>query len=135
MAGGVFLIARLREPAPPPTPSAATLPANPRVFLPGLAGEELRIPVGSRGEANYRVKMQAGDTLVYAWSVDKGTVLYAGPERSYDRGVARQAHGTLVAPLEGNYGWFWQNRTADALVIHFKIKGRYEPLRGPFANN
>jgi len=71
--------------------------------------------------------MQAGTTLVYAWSTGpRGETLacqFAGRE---SRGVSA-AHSALVAQSSGWYRWHWSNQNSRPVTIHLKLSGRYEP--------
>jgi hypothetical protein len=85
------------------------------------------LTIASQSERAYEVGMQAGATLVYAWSAaPKGeTVSYefAGQEKT----GATEAHSALVAQSSGWYRWRWKNRGSRPVTIHLKLSGYYEP--------
>jgi hypothetical protein len=116
---------------PPPVPSAATLPASARVLLQPFRKDSLDLTVGAQEELNYRVGMQAGATLVYAWSTghadEKLACEFAGRETTAGSG----AHSAFVAQSSGWYRWRWKNENSRAVTIHFKLSGYYEPATVP----
>ena len=111
----------------PPAPSAATLPASARVLLQPFRKDSLDLTVGAQEELNYRVGMQAGASLVYAWSTghsdEKLSCEFAGKEATADSG----AHRAFVAQSSGWYRWRWKNRNSRPVTIHVKLSGYYEP--------
>ncbi len=106
---------------------------------------EIMLPPESDGsELEYKVKMKAGDTLVYSFTVTgdeqhpewfyydfhgesrpvpvghKPTVI------EYRQATGLSNNGSLVAPFEGVHGWYVQNQSDKPLVVHLKISGFYE---------
>ena len=106
---------------------------------------EITLPPESDGsELEYKVKMKAGDTLVYSFTVTGDEQHpewfyydFHGESRPVPEGQKptvieyRQAtglsnNGSLVAPFEGVHGWYVQNQSDKPLVVHLKISGFYE---------
>jgi hypothetical protein len=108
----------------PPAPSAARLPASVRTLLLPFRKDSLELTVGARQELNYRVGMQAGATLIYAWSTQGEALVceFAGRQIR-----ASEAHSGFVAQSAGWYRWRWKNQNSRAVSIHFKLSGAYEP--------
>jgi hypothetical protein len=93
-------------------------------------------------ELEYKVKMKAGQTLVYSWSVaappeefyydfhsqkwpdssPKETVI------SHKSGVGVGGNGAMVAPFDGIHGWYLQNQSEKPVVVHLKLSGFYDLL-------
>ncbi len=125
-AGEVFYIRSLRV-RRPPTPSAAKLPASARILLQPIRHETVDLTVPAREELNYRVGMQAGAALVYAWSTGgRGETLeceFAGQQKT----AASEAHSAFVAQSSGWYRWRWKNPGSRPITIHLKLSGSYEP--------
>lgn len=123
-----FWATRVRR---PPAPSAARLPASARTLLQPFRKDTLDLTVAAQGELSYRVGMQAGATLVYAWSTGhQGETLsyeFAGRETS----GASEAHSALVAQSSGWYRWRWKNPNGRPVTIHLKLSGYYEPATLP----
>ena len=96
----------------------------------GQGGEELE----------YKVRMKAGDSLVYSWSVDG----ISNPEEfyydfhsespptpkvkviEYRQATGTSSSGVLVAPMDGIHGWYLQNQSAKAVVVKLKVSGFYQ---------
>ena len=119
----------------PPNPPAAQLPASARMLLQPYRKDSFDLTVGAQQEANYRVGMQAGATLVYAWSTGQagghgGEPLFcefAGRETR----SASEAHSAFVAQSSGWYHWRWKNQNSRSVTIHLKLSGYYEPATVP----
>jgi hypothetical protein len=111
--------------------------------------DAIDIPLGSPevakkgSDLEYKVRMKAGDSLVYSWTVsglsdpqklhyDLHGELPAGPDNpvgkvvEYVKGHAAEQHGTLTALIPGVHGWYLQNLSAKPLVVHLKLSGFYE---------
>jgi hypothetical protein len=100
----------------------------------------IEIPLGFGDELEYKVRMQAGDVLVYSWvaeGVDNAADFYfdfhgevpgTQPEQvvEYLQATGSQSAGSLVAPMAGVHGWYLQNQTAGAVVVKLKLSGFYE---------
>jgi len=113
--------------APPETAHFYPSPAKSNV---------IEIPLGVDGELEYKVRMKAGDTMVYSWNVDNGTAYYDfHAESEPDHAVLRYKeeqegrsgeHGSLVAPFDGIHGWYWLNLEDHPIVITLRVSGFYE---------
>ncbi len=118
---------RLRKVRKPPDPPAARLPASARILLQPYRQDSVDLTVASQGELSYRVGMQAGATLVYAWSTgnSRDTLSYdfAGQPMS----IAAAAHKAFVAQSSGWYRWHWKNPAPRPVIVHFKLRGYYDP--------
>jgi hypothetical protein len=93
--------------------------------------DSLDLIVGGHEELKYEVGMQAGATLVYAWSTGhRGETLaceFAGREVE----GASEAHNAFVAQSAGWYHWRWKNPNSRPVTIHFKMNGYFEPPAMP----
>jgi hypothetical protein len=116
----------------PPAPSAARLPASARELLLPFRKDSLDLTVGPHDEANYRVGMQAGATLVYAWSTGhSGEVLSCEcPGQKSSRGA--EGHGAFEAQSSGWYHWRWRNASGNPITIRVKLSGYYEVASLPY---
>ncbi len=114
---------------------AATAPAQNAWFYPTeYRTDTVKIPLGPDGELEYKVEMKAGESMVYSWAVDRGSVYYDfhgdpnDPKRSKtyrEEQENTKSNGTFVAPFEGIHGWYWLNLTGEPLVITLKMSGFY----------
>ncbi len=127
--------------APVADPSAPAVPSAPSTlnawFFPtAYKTETIKIPIGPDGEVEYKVKMKAGQALVYSWQSDNGNVYYdfhgeplnnpKGSQTYKKDEELRSANGAFVAPFEGIHGWYWLNLTPQPIKITLKISGFYE---------
>jgi hypothetical protein len=119
----------------PPSPSAARLPSSARILLAPFHKDTLDLTVAAQGELNYRVGMQAGATLVYAWSTARPShkllCEFAGRPASGD---ASEGHSAFVAQSSGWYRWRWKNQNSHPVTIHLKLNGYYEEVTIPSAS-
>jgi len=113
----------------PPKPAAAALPASARELLLPFRKDSLDLKVPAREELDYRVGMQAGATLVYAWSSGE-MLLCECPGQKTLR--AAKAHGAFLAQSSGWYHWRWKNESGNPITIHVKLSGYYEAASLPY---
>jgi hypothetical protein len=117
---------------------AAPKPADPsisRLVDTPFKTDTVQIPLGPDGELEYKAVMKAGQTMIYSWSVNKGSVYYdfhgepADPkdsQRYMEVQETKSANGVFTAPFEGKHGWFFLNLTSDKIVVTLKLSGYYE---------
>jgi hypothetical protein len=129
LAGAAFAGLHFWRVQRPPTPSAAKLPASVRTLLQPFRRDGIDLKVAANGQLEYRVGMQAGASLVYAWTASQPTVSYQFADQKPGR--AGEAHGAFVAQSAGWYRWRWTNPTGTAVTIHLKLSGYYEPTAMP----
>jgi hypothetical protein len=96
----------------------------------------IEIPLKVDEDLEYKVRMKAGETIVYSWSVDNGKAYYdfhaasepAGRDLRYkeEQEGSANAHGALVAPFDGIHGWYWLNLEDHPIVITLRVSGFYE---------
>ncbi len=113
--------------APPETAHFYTFPIRSNV---------IEIPLELDGELEYKVRMKAGETIVYSWTVDNGVAYYDfhaasepdGRDLRYkeEQEGASGGHGSLVAPIDGIHGWYWLNLEDHPIVITLRVSGFYE---------
>ena len=100
----------------------------------------IELDVGEQTE--YKAIMKQGDALVYHWKLDKGVVYTdfhadpgenaeAGgyPDRYYIRyaeSETGESSGSLVAPFDGNHGWYWLNIEEEPITITLEVHGYYD---------
>lgn len=140
--GALTGLTRLAGPAAGTT-SAVAFYATP--FRSDAIDIPLRSPdTGRRGsDLEYKVRMKAGDTLVYSWTVsglsDPEEFYFdfhgespEGPGRAeplvveYHQGTGAESHGMLVAPIDGVHGWYLQNQSGAPVVVRLRLSGFYE---------
>lgn len=122
-----------------PTTSAAPL------FARDWRSDTIEIPMQPGEELEYKLRLHAGDVLVYTWSVPGGNlysdfhgeataVTAKGQAQSYlKQDTVPEAHGALTAPFTGIHGWYWINVGDAPVVVRLKVSGYYELVPGaPF---
>lgn len=98
---------------------------------------------GRRNALEFKVRLQKGATLVYSWQAEglaapedlmfdfhghteaaeaKGAVSVA----DYEKGNGAEAHGSLVAPIDGIHGWYLRNRSDRPIKVRLKLSGFYQ---------
>lgn len=108
----------------------------------GRAGkaDTVRVTLRPGQGREIKLEMKKGARVTYSWSTDKGAVNYdTHADRSeppaikyhgYAKGQSTPSDtGELVAAFDGMHGWFWRNRTGDALTVTLRTSGDYSELR------
>jgi len=100
---------------------------------------------GDVSELEYKVRMKAGDTLVYDWNVpgiSDPEFFYSdlhgetGPKViEFRQGLGSQASGSLTAPFDGIFGWYFQNQAPHPVVIQLRLRGGYQLIPPGEAGN
>ncbi|MEA2988694.1 MAG: hypothetical protein QOG83_1405 [Alphaproteobacteria bacterium] len=103
------------------------------------------VPIRGGAELEYMIAMKAGGSVVYAWEVQNiadpqsfytefhghtEPVGGRGDLMFYEKAPGAKAAGSLVAPWEGIHGWYWQNKSAGAVVVRLRLAGFYELVPG-----
>lgn len=103
----------------------------------------IELDVGEQTE--YKAIMLQGDALVYHWRLNNGASVYtdfhadpgenaaaAGyPDRYYIRYAESEtveSSGSLVAPFDGNHGWYWLNIEEEPISITLEVHGFYQSI-------
>jgi hypothetical protein len=123
---------------PAPTGKEAVSRTYPAGFRSDVVDVRVR---GGGGEVEYMIKMKPGDTVVYSWEVqniaDPQSFLTEfhghtepvggrGDLMFYVKAAGAKAGGSLIAPWQGEHGWYWQNKSADPVTVRLRLAGFYE---------
>lgn len=95
---------------------------------------EVIIPAGKGQE--YKFHLLKGSPMLYSWN-SMGVPLYfdfhgepdgdtSGYFESYTESTASEVKGSFKAPFDGSHGWYWENRTDEAVSIILSTQGQYE---------
>jgi hypothetical protein len=88
-------------------------------------------------ETEIKTKLRAGKAIVYTWSVDRG-MIYSdfhghNPEFGDEFWVRYLEHqegsgqsGSLVAPFDGEHGWYWLNFNDFPVTVTLEVTGFYD---------
>ena len=105
--------------------------------------DTIDIPLGPRGELEYKLGMQKGDSIVYQWDaveLKDPEILYAefhghtppvnnvGDLMFYRKATGGTERGALLAPFTGIHGWYLRNDGDQPIVVRLKVAGFYELL-------
>lgn len=93
------------------------------------------INIPARGDIEYKLFVEAGDTFSYSWQSD-GELLFfdfhgepagdtSGYFESFAKGTDSQASGSLKATFSGTHGWYWKNNSRNPVVITLNTGGDY----------
>lgn len=130
-----------------PAAKGDTSPA--RYYETAYRTDTIDIPLAASGdfdrkdELEYKVKMKAGDSMVYAWTVEglaNPEEFYfdfhgetpAGPTNpkavvaEYKQSIGARSNGVLIAQIPGVHGWYLQNQSEKPVVVKLKVSGFYE---------
>jgi hypothetical protein len=117
--------------------TAEVMHAHERKYL----SARIEIPVKGGEELEYKATLAKGEPLLYAWSVQGGTVHFEfhgeptegrWPKDFYqsyqmaDRSAGQQ--GSFVAPFTGQHGWYWRNESSEPATIVLEASGYYTKL-------
>jgi hypothetical protein len=100
------------------------------------------IPLEEFEQVEVKTTMKQGDALVYSWKLLQGETVYADfhadphqvelyPEEYWIRYLESEtasASGSIVAPFDGNHGWYWLNIEENAISIELKVSGYYSSI-------
>jgi hypothetical protein len=137
---------------PPPTGANA----GSRFYEEGFRTDVVDIPIPANdGDLEYKIKMKAGDTVVYSWEVrqqlpspDFFYTEFHGhtepPQRQagqpppailgdvtfYRKATGLKDSGAMIAPFPGIHGWYMQNQSEIPIVVRLRIAGFYELVPG-----
>jgi hypothetical protein len=86
-------------------------------------------------QLEYKVRMKTGETLIYSWEAQGADELFFDMHSETDgenvrvvefkQATGTRSDGSLVAPIDGVHGWYWQNRSSKPIVIRLKTAGFY----------
>ena len=101
--------------------------------------DSLTVTIAPQTGLEVKLAMKKDQIASYSWSVDSGSVLYelhgegpasAGrPLQNYGQGALHSAQGDIVAPFDGNHGWYWKNPTNRDVQVTVKAWGEFQELK------
>jgi hypothetical protein len=119
------------EPVPLPNPEIAQAEDQPA----RTATFEITIPPDE--ETEIKTVLRTGKMILYTWKVDRGSIYsdFHGhnPEFGDDFFVRYLEHqegagqsGSLVAPFDGEHGWYWLNYNDFPVTVSLTVTGYYD---------
>lgn len=98
--------------------------------------DETSVVIAPDEAIELKLIMTKGDLVEYEWSTDGGSLNFnkhgdgSGLKVEYDKGRATPARaGELVAAFDGHHGWFWRNRSAEAVEVTLRTRGEYAEVK------
>ena len=106
--------------------------------------ETLRIDLEDIGELEHKLIMKKGETIVFSWEVEgetpnKGvyfdfhghpptanTKFPQGSAQSFIKGEQPSGHGSLTAPFDGYFGWYFLNIEERPIAINIEVSGFWD---------
>jgi hypothetical protein len=100
--------------------------------------DTISINIPARGDKEYKLSLEKGATLEYAWQTDGAALFFdfhgepagdtTGYFKSFKKNTDSQASGALTTSFAGTHGWYWKNNSPSPVVITLKTKGEYQRL-------
>jgi hypothetical protein len=108
------------------------------------------VAIPPEGETEIKTVLREGKMILYTWSVDRGTIYsdlhghnpefgsdffvrymeHCGAESDFDENgsckVGSQQSGSLVAPFDGEHGWYWVNYNEFPVTVTLDVTGFYD---------
>jgi hypothetical protein len=121
------------DPVPLPNPAVSQEESHaPRT-------QTLQITLEPDQKTEVKAQLEQSKVIVYSWTLDRGVVYVDfhghNPEigdnfwvRYKEQADATRGDGSLVAPFDGEHGWFWQNNNDFPIVITLTVSGYYDDL-------
>ena len=101
--------------------------------------ETLDVVIPPEGETEIKTVLRAGKVITYSWQVHQGSVY--SDFHGHDPAVGNQfwvryrehmegsGHsGSLVAPFDGEHGWYWVNLTESPVTVTLTVEGFYDDI-------
>jgi hypothetical protein len=122
------------EPVPLPNPAVSQHQEQPPQT------RTLQITIPPEQETEIKTVLRKSKVILYSWQVDRGTVYCdfhghdpaAGNEffvRYLEHQEGSGATGSLVAPFDGEHGWYWLNYNDFPVNITVTITGFYDEIK------
>jgi len=104
----------------------------------GYKDDEKSFVIPPNKGIEYKFKIQKHGSLTYHWVTD-GTPLYfdfhgepkgdtTGYFESYTIATSLDMKGSMIAPFDGQHGWYWKNNSDHEVTVTLKTQGEYEVI-------
>ena len=115
---------------------------NPAVFQQAAGStrtDTLHVPIGPNEETEIKVILSTGKMILFSWEVDRGDIYsdYHGHDpalgsafwvRYREQQAGSSGDGSLVAPFDGEHGWYWVNYNEFPVVVTLTVTGFHDGL-------
>jgi len=121
------------EPVPLPNPAVhQDAPAAPRT-------DTIEVEIPPEQETEVKLLMNTSKAVLYSWHVERGTIYSdfhghtpdAGPNffvRYIEHQETAGGNGSLVAPFDGEHGWYWLNYNDFPVKVTLTVSGYYDDI-------
>jgi hypothetical protein len=99
--------------------------------------DTVTLVIPPKQQLTYRLAMERDYDLDYSW-VSDGKPVYSelrgetkdADFKSFTKTTSNKAHGFFIVPFTGHFGWYWDNKSDQAITVRLATKGVYKIL-GP----
>lgn len=99
--------------------------------------KEFEVMIPAESETEIKTVLRANKVILYSWQVDRGSIYsdFHGhnPEFGDEFFVRYREHqegtggsGSLVAPFDGEHGWYWLNYNDFPVTVTLTVTGYYD---------
>jgi hypothetical protein len=102
---------------------------------PAYAEDSIKIVVPAGDSLEYKFQIGQYDAMKYAWKTNGGSLFFdfhgepqgntTGFFESYAVSTASGVRGTFTAPFAGSHGWYWKNKSREAVTVTLTTGGQY----------
>lgn len=125
------------QPIPLPNPAVSQVEAT------APKTQTMRVSLGFDGRTEVKAVMKQAKAIVYHWKVEGGAVYvdFHGhdpdkgqnfwvryEEAGQDAAGVTERSGSLVAPFDGQHGWYWLNVSQEPITIELTVTGYFDEL-------
>jgi hypothetical protein len=122
------------EPVPLPNPRVSQIESTPPAM------RTMTVNLAVDGETEVKTVLREGKMIVYDWQVDDGIVYsdFHGHNPEYgsdfwvrykeDQQGASSGSGSLVAPFDGEHGWYWVNLSDHPVTVTLQVTGFFDEM-------
>jgi len=127
-------IPAFNEPVPLPNPAVHQIEERP------IQTRTMDVTLGGNQETEIKTVLKTSKVIVYHWQTDGGLVYSdlhghdpaAGSDffvrYREDQEGATEATGSLVAPFDGEHGWYWLNLSDEPVTITLTVIGFFDDI-------
>tara|TARA_R110000772_G_scaffold261501_1_gene380017 strand:+ start:1279 stop:1938 length:660 start_codon:yes stop_codon:yes gene_type:complete len=99
--------------------------------------DEVSLELKPGEAAEIKLVMRSGGVVEFEWIAEPGhlnSALHgdgtAGQTTTYRNGRAEQKHAnSFTAAFDGTHGWFWRNRSDEAVTMTLRVRGEYTDIK------
>jgi len=112
--------------------------ANIRSHAREFKTETVDVLIDTGAQVEFKAIMERGEVLLYSWEAD-GELYYdfhAHQENGnpnfwtrYSEGEGTTDKGSIVAPYQGEHGWYWLNISEKPVTVKLKVAGYYSEIK------